>query len=135
MAQANLDAMRRVYEAMARGDFWAAREVFDPDISWEWSASWSGMTGVDVYQGIEGVEKATRDWFEPWDWFWQEAEEFIEVGEDVLVLTRVRGRPKGSDREIESKAGELWTFRDGKVIRHRSFDSPSEALEAVGLGE
>jgi ketosteroid isomerase-like protein len=57
------------------------------------------------------------------------------VGDDVLVLTRARGRPKGSDREIEGKAGELWTFRDGKVIRHRSYDSPADALEAVGLGE
>ena len=135
MSQENVDAMRMVYEAMARGDFWAAREVFDPEIVWEWAADLSGLTGVGEYHGIEGVEAATRDFFEAWDWFWQEAEEFIEVGDDVLVLTRIHGRPKGSDREIEHKAGEVWTFRDGKVIRHRSFASPAEALEAVGLSE
>ena len=38
MSHGNVDAMRRVYEAMARGDFWAAREVFDPGIAWQWSA-------------------------------------------------------------------------------------------------
>jgi ketosteroid isomerase-like protein len=135
MSQENLDAMRRVYEAMARGDFWAAREVFDPEIEWEWSSSTSGLTGVGIYHGIEGVEAATRDWFAVWDWFWQEAEEFIEVGDDIVVLTRTHGRPKGSEREIESKAGEVWTFRDGKVIRHKSFDSPAETLVAAGLQE
>jgi uncharacterized protein len=135
MSQENVDAMRKVYEAMARGDFWAARDVFDPEIAWEWSASLSGLTGVDTYRGIEGVEAATRDFFEAWDWFWQEAEEFVEAGDDVLVLTTMHGRLKGSDREIESKAAELWTFRNGKAIRHRSFDSRGEALKAVGLRE
>jgi hypothetical protein len=33
MSQDNVDALRRVYEAMARGDFWAAREVFDRRLS------------------------------------------------------------------------------------------------------
>jgi ketosteroid isomerase-like protein len=135
MSQEHVDAMRKVYGAMARGDFWAAREVFDPEIAWEWTAGLSGLTGVATYHGIEGVEAATRDFFEAWDWYWQEAEDFIEVGDDVLVLTRTHGRPKGSDREVESKAGELWSFRNGKVIRHRSFDSPAEALEAAGLTE
>jgi ketosteroid isomerase-like protein len=36
MSTENVEAIRRVYEAMARGDFWAAREVFDPEIVWEW---------------------------------------------------------------------------------------------------
>ncbi len=66
MSQENVDAMRTVYEAMARGDFWAAREVFDPEIEWSWSPSMSGLTGVGTYHGIEGVEAATRDVFEAW---------------------------------------------------------------------
>ena len=77
MSQENVAALRRVYEAMARGDFWAAREVFDPEIEWEWSAGATGLTGGGTYHGIAGVEAATRDWFEVWDWFWQEAEEYI----------------------------------------------------------
>ncbi len=135
MSQENVDAMRGVYEAMARGDFWAAREVFHPEVEWSWSSSMSGLTGVDAYHGIEGVEIATRDAFEAWDLFWQEAKDFIEVGDQVLVLTRQHGRPKGSTREVETDAGQVWTFRDGRVIRFKAFDTPTEALEAVGLSE
>ncbi len=135
MSQENVDALRRVYEAMARGDFWAAREVFDPEIEWSWSSSMSGLTGVDTYHGIEGVEAATRDSFEAWDLFRQEAEEFIEAGDDVLVLIRQHGRPRGSTRDVEGEVGQVWTFRDGRVVRFKAFDTPAEALEAVALSE
>src|SRR5918992_219544 len=128
MSSENVEAIRRVYEAMARGDFWTAGEVFDPEIVWEWSSSLSGLTGTATYHGIEGVEAATRDFFKAWDWFRQEAEELIEVGDDVLVITRTHARMKGSEREVEGKAAELWTFRAGKVIHHKSYDSPAEAL-------
>ena len=133
MSAENVEAIRRVHEAMARGDFWTAREVFDPDIVWEWSAAMSGMTGVETYHGIAGVEAATRDFFEPWAWFRQEAEEFIEVGDHVAVLVRWHARMKGSDREVEGTAANLWTFRGDRVIRFKLFDSREEALEAAGL--
>jgi ketosteroid isomerase-like protein len=135
MSAENVEAIRRVYAAMARGDFWAAREVFDPEIVWEWSSSLSGLTGVAAYHGIEGVEAATRDFFKAWDWYSQEAEEFIEIGNDVLVITRTHARMKGSEREVEGRAAELWTFRGSKVVRHKSYDSPAEALEAAGLAD
>jgi ketosteroid isomerase-like protein len=135
MSQENVEALRRVYEQMAQGNFWAALKIFDPEIAWEWSSSMSGLTGIGTYHGIEGVEAATRDQFEVWDWFWQEGEEFIEAGDDVVVLTRQHGRLKGSDREVESKAANVWTFREGSAVRFRSYDSRAEALEAVGLSE
>jgi ketosteroid isomerase-like protein len=135
MSAENLEAIRRVYAAMARGDFWAAREVFDPEIVWEWSSSLSGLTGTGAYHGIEGVEAATRDFLKAWDWYRQEAEELIEIGDDVLVITGTHARMKGSEREVEGKAAELWTFRGGKVIRHKSYDSPAEAFAAAEFAD
>ncbi len=133
MQAGNVATTQRIYEAMARGDFWALREFLDPEVVWEWSTKLAGLTGVSSYHGIEGVEAATRDFFEALDWFRQEADEFIEVGDDVLVITRTYARPKGSDRELEGQAAERWTFRDGRVIRHKLYDSPAEGLAAVGL--
>ena len=135
MSHENVGALRRVYEHMAQGNFWAAREIFHPKIVWEWSSSMSGLTGVASYQGIAGVEAATRDQFEIWDRFWQEGEKFIEAGDDVVVLTRLHGRLKGSEREVQSKAADVWTFDEGRAVRFRSYDSRSEALEATGLSE
>ena len=104
MSTENVEAIRRVYAAMARGDFWAAGEVFDPEIVWEWSSGLSGLTGVVSYHGVEGVEAATRDFFKAWDWFRQEAEEIIEVGDQVLVINTLacayEGRRAGAEGQI-----------------------------------
>jgi ketosteroid isomerase-like protein len=135
MSQENLDALRLAYEQMAKGNFWASLEIFHPEIVWEWSSSMSGLTGVAAYHGIEGVEAATRDQFKAWDWFWQDGEKFIEVGDDVVVLTRMHGRLKGSEREVQSMAAEVWTFRGSRAVRFRAYDTRAEALRAVGLSE
>jgi ketosteroid isomerase-like protein len=135
MSRENVEAVRRIYEQMAQGNFWAAREIFDPEIAWEWSSNLSGLTGVGTYHGIEGVEAATRDFFQIWDWFWQEGEEFIQAGDEVVVLTRMHGRLKGSEAEVKSRNADVWTFREGRAVRFRSYDSRAEALEAVGLPE
>ena len=132
MSSENVEIIRRVYEAMARGDFWSVGAVLDPEISWSWSPRMSGMTGVHEYRGIDGVEAATRDFFEALEWFRQEAAELIDLGDEVLALTRAYARPRGSDRELEASAAELWTLRDGKVVRFRQFDTREEALAATG---
>ena len=132
MSAENVEATRRIYEGMARGDFWVLREFLHPDVVWEWSASLAGLTGVSEYHGIEGVEAATRDFFKAFDLFRQEALELIDSGDEVLAINRHFARPKGSEREFEGIAAEVWTFRDGKVIRHRLFDTPEEGRAAIG---
>ena len=117
MSQANVDAMRKVYEAMARGDFWAAGEVLDPEIEWSWPSTMSGLTGVKTYHGIEGVEAATRDVFKAWEMFRQEAEEFIEDGDDVVVVVRMYGRLKGSNQEIDVRPRVDLPRRQGDSVQ------------------
>jgi ketosteroid isomerase-like protein len=135
MSSDNVEAIRRVYDAMARGDFWAAGEVFDPEIVWEWSPSLAGLTGTTTYHGIDRVAAATLDFFKAWDWYQQEAEELIEIGDDVVAITRTHARMKGSELEVEQKIGEVWTLRDGKVIRYKAYDTPAEARGAAGLAD
>jgi ketosteroid isomerase-like protein len=64
-----------------------------------------------------------------------EPEEFFEHGDQIAVVVRARMRPKGSSAEIENRTGQLWTFRDGKVVSLRLFPKPEEALEAARLSE
>jgi hypothetical protein len=43
--------------------------------------------------------------------------------------------PGGSTAELEIRIGELWTFRDGKLVRGQGFGERMKALEAAGLSE
>ena len=134
MSDENVAAIRRVYDEMAKGNFWAAREVMDPQIEWSWTPGIAALTGPRTYHGIDGVEAATRDWFKVWERFWQEAEDFIEVGECVVVPTRTHAQLKGTEGEVHGSAADVWTFRDDKAVRFRSFQTLDEAMEAARKG-
>ena len=64
-------------------------------------------------------------------------EEFIDAGSDqVLVFSREGGRGRGSGAEVVTQpTAHLWTIRNGKAIRLRSYWERSEALKAAGLSE
>jgi ketosteroid isomerase-like protein len=64
-------------------------------------------------------------------------EEFIDAGPDqVLVFSREGGRGKGSGAEVITQpTAHLWTLRDGKAIRMKSYWERDDALEAAGLDQ
>jgi ketosteroid isomerase-like protein len=135
VARENVETIRWLYDQFAQGNFWAAREVIDPAIEWEWSASMLEVVGGrrTTYTGLEGVESALRDWLQVWDWFWVEADELLPAGDKVVAAIRRRGRPKGSELEVETTGFDVWTMKDGKAIHYKTYDDRQEALGAVGL--
>ena len=87
-------------------------------------------------RGIEGLYAGWRDWLRPWETYWSEVEDFVDAGEDrVVVLTRDHGRVRGSDAEVENVGASVWTLREDKVARIEFFLNRDEALKAVGLEE
>ena len=64
-----------------------------------------------------------------------EPEEFLDRGDQIVVLLRFRARPSGAGAAIENRVGHLWTMRDGKAIRCETFPRREHALEAAGLSE
>ncbi len=99
----------------------------------------AGSPGGGIWvedRGLDGLLRTWREWLEPWDAYWTEVEEFVDAGRDhVLVLVRDRGRPRGSDAEVELLAASVWTLRDGKIARIEFHTDRKSALEAAGLSE
>ena len=125
MSQENVEIVRRVWAAVERHDTEAMFAFYDPDIVWQDHTDALELQDHS-YHGHEGVRQFWREWLEPFETF--------EAHSD-FVLTRLHGRLKGSEREVQSKAADVWTFREGSAIRFRSYDSRVDALEAVGLSE
>ena len=51
------------------------------------------------------------------------------------MLSRHIARGKESGVPIEHEIGDLFTLRDGKIVRYDSYWNRAEALEAAGLSE
>ncbi len=61
--------------------------------------------------------------------------EIRDLGDQVLAIGRFSVRGKASGAEAESPVGYLFDFRNGKLIRLRTYLDPEKALEAAGLRE
>jgi ketosteroid isomerase-like protein len=64
-----------------------------------------------------------------------EVEELIDVGDQVVAVTRERAVGRASGVPVVSMAVSVWTLADGKVIQVQVFDDRQQALEAAGLRE
>lgn len=131
MSQADVDFLRKGYEALARGDMETfttlSRERLGPEF--EFHHVWDGQ----VLKGFEGTMEWIADTRETWEDYSQELEELIELGENVVVALRISARGGGSGVPVAQELAVVWTFEDGKAIQARSFTSRAEALAAAGV--
>jgi ketosteroid isomerase-like protein len=133
MSQENVELARRGVEAFAAGDWETWFEGFDPEIEWEETPGLG--PDASVYRGIEEVRGAVGSWTAMWTEYAFEACEYLDAGDDVVVLVQERGRGRRTGASVERKSGQILTFRDGKLIRNRLYGSWAEAREAAGLSE
>jgi ketosteroid isomerase-like protein len=70
-----------------------------------------------------------------WEELRLEPEQFVDCGDQLLVLARMTARTRRGGPEIERPFDQVITLRDGKIIRGRWFLTRAEALEAARLGE
>lgn len=106
-----------------------ALAALDPAIEWR------AVEDTEVHHGLQGVATSVVDWLETWENHELHPEEFIESGEHVVVVTRLRGRGRQSGVEVEDRYFAVWTIRYGRAVTYREYPSKAEALEAVGLRE
>ena len=131
MSDSNVDALRGIYAEWAQGNWRPRFDVYADDMEWGWSEEFPGLEGV----GPDPVDRSDRlrQWLSEWEDWRCEAEGYVAEGEWVVVLTRYRGRGKGSGATVDTIGAHVWRFRDGRVIRLEIFSSRDKALQAAGL--
>ena len=126
----NVATVRRFVEAFNRRDIQAVIADADPEIELD---EWREAPGARSYRGPEGVHAAIESWFETWEWMEVEIADIVDAGDRVLVILDQRAKGSGSGAEVEIRSHNVYTFRDGKVVRIQLFIDPEPALEAAGL--
>jgi ketosteroid isomerase-like protein len=111
----------------------AALDIYDPDF--EIDASRVDMPGFGVFHGLEGMRELWRAWIEEWERYSWTQSNWSEVGDHVIADVRIRATGKSSGADVVWDHCQVWTFRDGRVVRWLLANDRAEALEAVGLAE
>jgi ketosteroid isomerase-like protein len=134
MSQQNVEIVRRAFESWNSGEFGAfVRRFGHEDVELHIVGGLSGLVG-ETFAGHSGVTRFWRDIVGTLG-LQIEVEAVHDVDERVAVVLAQEGRGEESGAPITLRIGQVWTFREGKVIRVDSYYTPDEALEAVGLRE
>jgi uncharacterized protein len=126
MSQDNSEIVRRVFEAYEREGVSKAIEMFDPEVVWH-------PADEAPQHGIEAAIACMRRWEEEWEGLSMVPEQFIDGGETVLVAVRFSGRGRASGVEVDDLFYEVFTVRNGRIVRMDEFTEREAALEAAGL--
>jgi ketosteroid isomerase-like protein len=130
VAPGNADLIRPIYEEWGRGNWRSRLEIYHPRMQWGWSDEFPGLGGVCEDQ--EDPNPRIRAWLSEWEDWRAVADEYLEIGDHVVVFTTYRGIGKGSGVEIIHEGAHVFQLRDGKVVRLEIFASRAKALESAG---
>jgi uncharacterized protein len=126
----NLEIVQRSYLSFSRGELDAVLADLDPAIEWHQA---QGLPHGGLYRGVDEVR---RNIFEPldaewWSEFDAAPDEFLESGDQVVVLGRYRGTAKGSGKVLDVPFVHVWTLREARAIRFRQFLDTAGWVEAL----
>jgi ketosteroid isomerase-like protein len=134
MSQENVEIVLGVFEAFGRRDTDAMFAAYDPDVEWSMKG-YTHWPESETYSGHEGIRAFFRAWLKDFDRYETEASDPLDRGDKVVITVYDCARGKGSGVPIERYHAQVWTLRDGRVMRVEVFDDRRSALQAVGLSE
>jgi ketosteroid isomerase-like protein len=139
VSQENLEIVLRCYEfinSIGRTDEFVDPEHAAPDL-WERVApdfvlhDRPDLPDAKAYRGRDESKefwRKTQELFAELHW---EPREIIDLGDVVVVETRIVALGRGSELRIEADETDVFWFRDGLMVRLQGFPTRDEALEAA----
>jgi ketosteroid isomerase-like protein len=119
------DLLREVYDAFARRDLEALAGLADPRFEMDLT---DRVLNPATYHGAEGLGRFLEELDELWASMDLELERVLERGDEALALLRVTLRGRGSGVELKDRVAQLWTLRDGKLLRMELRQDAAAAL-------
>jgi ketosteroid isomerase-like protein len=87
------------------------------------------------YRGHAGFGRWLEDWQAGLPVYSWELQEFIDVGDQVVVVLLLKAMGRGSNVAVERQDAMACEMRDGRIVRIDYYNSRDQALKSVGLEE
>jgi ketosteroid isomerase-like protein len=142
-AVSNIDLLRDLYSAFNRRDIEGVLATLDSEIEIEetWDLEYAalllrvlGPRFVILSGGYRGLDEVRRLFESVWkiaEWFRVDAEDYVAVGERVVVPLRLSAKAKSTGIEGEALTAHLWTLRDGRALRLQVYAASDGAIAAA----
>jgi ketosteroid isomerase-like protein len=132
MSQENVEVVREAFESYLSGDWEKTAQLLDPEV--EFHGTVGGLEEGRVAHGLpEAVQVFEEEDLEAWEERRLEAEEFIDAGDNVVVLMHEYRRGRGSGVELETDTAVVCAVSAGRVVRLQGYMDRDAALQFAGL--
>jgi ketosteroid isomerase-like protein len=140
VSEENVALVRRNYEVInsidLTGDEFVDPEEVAPDLWANLAPDFELHGRPDVpdaktYRGRQASKEFWRMLQQVWSELRWEPLEFTDLGDAIVVKTRLVARGRGSAVPIEAEETDVFWFREGKIVRIQGFATKDEALEAA----
>jgi ketosteroid isomerase-like protein len=131
MSRENVEIVRAYIDAWNRGDQDAALKYLAPEFELDFSRATGPQHGVFRRDQLPGL---WDEWAREWKSAWEEADEFIEAGEQVVVSITSHAQGRGGI-ELTARPAYVVTLRDGAIVSACMYQAREDALKAAGLRE
>jgi len=134
VSQENVKTVRDAFEAFLGGDQERTAQLVDPEV--EFHGTVGGIQEGQIAHGQSQIDKQFEEEdLEAWEERRLEPEDFIDAGDEVVVLLHEYRRGRGSGVELEAETAVVVTVSGGRVVRIQGYMDRAAALEAAGLSQ
>ena len=128
---ANLDQLKRLYDAFARGDVASVLGVMDDRIEWREPDSLPYEDQVGPQAVAENIfARVLQDVNE----FVVTPEEFVDGDETIACTGRYSGRGAKTGLSFNTPFVHVWKFRNGKIVYFRTYTDTKVWADVLGIG-
>ena len=129
MPELEMQALQRIYDAFLRWDIdeFAKNVTHDFELTLPETVPWGGTR-----HGRDGVEAFATIFRDHVEGQWADPDDFIDAGELIVVLGRLRGHARATGEEYEVHFAHVWTMSGGMPSRCRSYFDTAPIMAALG---
>jgi uncharacterized protein len=129
MPEFEIQALLRIYDAFSRWDVddLAKDVTHDFEVIMPQTVPWGG-----THHGPDGVEAFMTVFRDHVEGQWADPDDFIDGGDLIVVLGRLRGRGRATGEEYEVHFAHAWDLSDGVPSRCRSYFDTAPIMAALG---
>jgi ketosteroid isomerase-like protein len=129
MSETDADLVRQGFEALRDGNFEDLLPLIHPEF--ELTTPPALAAEPDTYRGPEGMRRYFESFYEAMDQVTFEPDEFIEVGDRVVVPSTLRTRGRTTGIETEQRVVQVWQVKDRLAYRVEVYATVKEAMESL----